>query len=68
MPIFRPGSGTALHRALQAEGFDLPANCGDVELEMPVDGVMILRYRIILDDMQLEKLARALSRIAKREF
>jgi len=60
--------GTPLYVALKKVGFPLPENCGDVELEMPVDGVMTLRYRIMLDDHQLEKLAEALKLIAKGEI
>lgn len=58
-------SGTNLYRALLAEGFELPKNCGDVEMELPVAGAIILRYRVFLDGEDLQKVGRALERMGK---
>lgn len=55
--------GTDLYRALLAEGFELPKNCGDIILEFPVDGVTILVYRVMMQGEDLQKLGRALVRV-----
>lgn len=52
------------YEALKAEGFDLPRNVGDIELEIPVDGVFALRYRQMLEPDDLKKLGCALMRVA----
>lgn len=57
--------GTSIYRALKAEGFALPENCGDVTLELPVDGVIVLHYRIMVDTETLAMIGRALERLAK---
>lgn len=60
-------ASVGLYKALLDEGFELPKNCGDVELEMPVDGAFVLRYRVMLDQDDLQKLGRALVRMGERE-
>jgi hypothetical protein len=55
-----------LYNALKAEGFELPKNCGDVQLEMPVDGVFVMVYRVMLDQEDLMKLGRALARMGEK--
>jgi hypothetical protein len=54
-----------LCKALKAEGFELPKNCGDIQLEMPVDGVFVLVYRVMLDREDCIKVGQALTRIGK---
>jgi hypothetical protein len=54
-----------LYDALKAEGFELPKNCVDVELEMPVDGNFVLKYRVFLDPEDLVKVGQALKRMGE---
>jgi hypothetical protein len=56
-------TGTDLYRALKAEGFDLPDECRDVVLVMPVDGVFVMRYEVNLKGEDLVKVGKALARI-----
>ena len=58
-------AGTDLYRALLAEGFELPKNCSDVEMELPVSGAIMLRYKVFLDGEDLQKVGRALERMGK---
>ena len=57
-------SGTVLYHALLAEGFDLPPNCGDIEMELPVDGLIRLKYVENLSGERLAQFGRALQRVA----
>lgn len=62
-------SGTLdLYHALQAEGFELPKECGDVELLMPVDGYFQLRYVVNVYGEDLAKLGRALTHMGEKEI
>lgn len=54
-----------LYQALKEEGFDLPRECGDVYLVMPVDGVYQLKYTVNLTPEDLIKIGRALARIGR---
>jgi len=65
-PRIVDNGGSTLYNALRAEGFDLPDNCGDVEMEWPVDGPYRLRYSILVDDKQMEQIGRALIGIAQK--
>lgn len=56
-------SGTALYHALLAEGFELPKECGDMQLTLPVDGIFQLHYTVSVTGEDLVKLGRALARI-----
>jgi hypothetical protein len=56
-----------LYQALKDEGFELPPNCGDVILQMPVDGRYELHFVEFLEDDRLAKLGRALARMAERK-
>jgi hypothetical protein len=58
-------SGTELYNALRAEGFDLPDECGDVQLLMPIDGIFQLHYAINVTGENLAKLGRALTKIGE---
>jgi hypothetical protein len=58
-------TGRALYLALVAEGFTLPENCGDVELVIPVDGVIALKYTELMTGERLERLGKALIRLSK---
>lgn len=58
--------GYQLVDALREEGIELPPNCGDVELVMPVDGVIVLKYIELMTDERLAKLGRALTRLAEQ--
>lgn len=58
-------SGTNLYNALKEEGFELPPECGDVEMSLPVDGVIQLRYIENLSGDRLIKFANALRKLAK---
>jgi len=53
-----------LYTALKAENYDLPDECGDVELVMPVDGVFQLRFIVNVTKENLAKLGRALVRVS----
>jgi hypothetical protein len=55
-----------LYDALKAEGFQLPRECRDVLLVMPVDGVYVLRYEVNLLPEDLAMVGRALMRIGDR--
>lgn len=52
-----------LYDALKAEGFELPPECGDITLDMPVDGVAILHMRRQLTHEDLVKVGRALASV-----
>lgn len=58
--------GIRLVDALKAEGIELPPNCADIELVMPVDGVIVLKYIELMTDDRLAKLGRALTRLAEQ--
>jgi hypothetical protein len=59
-------NGTELYHALIKEGFELPENCGDVQLTMPVDGLFQLHYIVNVSGDNLVKLGRALARIGEK--
>lgn len=54
-----------LGNALRDEGFDLPKECADVRLMIPVDGIFQLQYEVNVYGESLAQLGRALVRIAK---
>jgi hypothetical protein len=66
MPIYI-SSGSDLYHALKAEGFDLPDECGTIELHMPPDGVMFMRYNVLIHSERLAMLGRALERLAQEQ-
>jgi hypothetical protein len=53
-----------LYDALKKEGYNLPDECGDAELHMPVDGVFQLRFVVNVTRENLAKLGRALIRVS----
>ncbi len=57
-------AGYGLYQALKAEGYELPPECGDVEMRLPVDGAIQLAYIVNLTGENLEKFGRALIRMA----
>ncbi len=64
MPRFTP-SELDLYNALKDEGFELPRDCGGIKLEMPVDGLFQLCYKINLYGEELAKVGRALARLGE---
>lgn len=56
-------SGYGLYNALKAEGFELPEECGDVEMRMPVDGAIQLALIVNLTEERLAQFGRALVRL-----
>ena len=56
-----------LYEALKAEGFELPKECGDVQLLMPVAGIFQLSYIVNLTDDDVARIGRALTRYALQE-
>lgn len=50
-----------LYNALKTVGFELPPECGDLRLEMPVDGLMRLHYVENLTGERLAQFGRALA-------
>lgn len=58
-------SGYGLYQALKDEGYELPEECADVQLVMPVDGMIQLEMRVNLTDETLAMLGRALVRMAE---
>lgn len=58
-------SGSDLYHALKDEGFELPPNCGDVEMVIPVDGVIKLKYIENLEGDRLAQFGRALQRLGQ---
>lgn len=62
IPVYQTPS---LYEALKAEGFVLPDECGDVALELPVDGLAQLVVRINMTDTNIGQIGRALQRIAR---
>ena len=54
-----------LYQALKAEGFELPKECAEVRMEMPVDGIFQLVYRVNLTEEDLKKIGRTLVRMAE---
>lgn len=59
--------GNDLYQALKDEGFILPDECGDVEMRLPVDGVIQLAYIVNLTDERLAQFGRALVRMAEKQ-
>jgi len=57
--------GFHIYQALKAEGFELPPECGDVQLELPVDGVIRLHYTELMTGERLAMVGRALIRLAQ---
>ena len=49
-----------LFDTLKANGFELPKECVDVRLIMPVDGVYQLHYEVNLTNEDLAKIGRTL--------
>lgn len=62
---FIVNSPPTLYNALLAEGFELPKECSDVQLLMPVDGVYQLHYTVMLHGEDLAKLGRALAKLGE---
>jgi hypothetical protein len=56
-----------LYDALKAEGFLLPEECVDVQLLTPICDVMQLRYVVNVTGADLEKIGRALTRLARAQ-
>lgn len=52
-------TGFGLGEALQAEGL-LPENCRKVELIAGIDDIVVIRYEVVVQASEMEKLARAL--------
>ncbi len=63
--VVRAIGPTLLYRALQEVGFELPKDCGDVELLLPVDGVPQLRMTVFIHGERLELLGQALARLGE---
>ena len=58
--------GLDLLNALKEEGFELPPLCGDIILEMPVDGVVRLHYSEMLSGERLAQFSRALVKLGDK--
>jgi hypothetical protein len=56
-------TGRSLGPFLMAEGL-CPPNARNVELHIPADGGIELRYDVLVDTADLDKLARALAALA----
>ncbi len=56
----------SLYEALKEEGYELPEECCDVELLMPVDGIFKLRFEVNVTSENLAKIGRAYVRLAER--
>lgn len=54
----------SLYEALKAEGFVLPDECGDCQIDLPVDGVPQLVCRINITSENVAQIGRALVRLA----
>lgn len=52
-----------LYDALKAEGYELPADCADVEMVLPVDGIIQLKLVVNLTGKSLQQFGRALAAI-----
>lgn len=66
MATVRLVGGYSLYQALKDEGYELPPECGDVEMRLPVDGCIQLAYIVNLTDESLAQFGRALVRMAER--
>lgn len=55
---------SALSQALVEEGL-VPEECGDIEISLPVDGVVTLTYRVFVRVVDMEKLGRAFAKAAQ---
>jgi hypothetical protein len=60
-------SSFGLYKALKDEGFELPPECGDITLELPVDGVIRLNCPLMLTGERLAQLGRALTKMAEAQ-
>lgn len=54
-------ASSLLAACLIEEGL-VPKECGDIDLEIPVDGAVRLIYRVFVDEVDLEKLSRAFAK------
>jgi hypothetical protein len=54
-----------LYEALKAEGWTMPEGCGDVEILLPVDGVVQMKLNVLMTAEVLMQIGGALARIAK---
>lgn len=59
-------SGTDFYNALKAEGFELPDECGDVHMIVPVDGLIQLHYTVNVRHEDLVKIGKALARMGEK--
>jgi len=55
----------SLYKALKDEGFNLPPECGDILMEIPVDGVIRLHFVQTLTHDDLIKFGRALTKLGE---
>ncbi len=60
-------AASLLAACLIEEGL-VPKECGDIDLEMPVDGAVRLIYRVFVDDVDLAKMGRAFAKAARGEW
>lgn len=56
---------TFLVRELEKEGFEIPKNCVDLQLDMPSNEAFIIHYRVLIEPQDLIKFGRALARVAE---
>lgn len=64
--ITRVFAAYTLAQALAMEGFDVPKNVIDIEIESKVDDVMVLKYRVMLEQEDLVKIGKALTRMGEQ--
>jgi len=53
------------YEALKKEGFNLPPECGDILMEIPVDGIIRLHFVQNLTNEDLVKFGRALASLGE---
>ena len=54
--------------ALKAEGFAIPENCAEARLIMGPNDPFVIEYRVFVDGANLDRLGRALQRLAQEEL
>jgi hypothetical protein len=56
--VKRLSASSLLAACLIKQGL-VPKECGDIDIEMPVDGAVRIIYRVFVDEVDLEKLGKA---------
>lgn len=60
-------ASSLLAACLIEEGL-VPKQCGDIDIEISVDGAVRIIYRVFVEDVDMEKLGRAFAKAGRGEW